>query len=719
MAYKNNKIKLKHILVAGSITCIAFSIFGLIGIGLWQDYKNDVINNQKKQMLLVTGSISANLEANLLSYKDDIDFLIETKASENSLEKYVLWQNKFVFDVIKSGSSGEMIHSVKGYNIKEIHSKTKIDKNTYFSLATLENNKKYLIISKEENDSNTSIVIDGQTYYKSIMSDIKLGSSGYVVIKDSSGIILMYPNERQLGIDVISGRKKLFSNVDLTSLEQMIKEQAQGKEGVSEYYSYWWNRITENNSKDARVKKISAYSPVNLGGDFLIVSAVIDYDDVFIPIADGYMKMVLLFVIIIVIILIAVIMVSRLLIRQKHDTEKIEYLTGLNEVLEELRKGEEKMAHNQRLQILGTMTGGIAHEFNNLLTPILGYADLMLLELPEDSEMHEDALEIRDTSLKAKEIIQQLSAMSRKNIETVFKRMNMKDVLKRSIKMVQSIRPTNIELTSDIKLTNQQIIGNKTQISQVILNICLNAIQAIGSKAGEINLKADIVKSNEIKALKTNDTDSWHEYISISIEDNGSGMAKEVLKQIFQPFYTTKRQGQGTGLGLALVEQIINAHKGIIQATSTEGKGSCFTIYLPRTDLVSFGDTDMLKGISVEKRFLVVDDNPKILNMLQKNFKKLSIAAEIASDLNTAKQVLETMPVNVMIIDQFLNGNNVSDFCIRARGTWPELIIIVAIEHTDKEIIEAKKSGIIDDYIEKPLSDIEIIGKIRVISKID
>lgn len=710
MAKKNQKLTFRQMLAAGSIAFIVFVIFGVIGVGLWQDYKDEVIGNQNEQMLLMTRSLSVNLETSILSYKNDVDYLFQTKADEDNIKDYVELHNDFVFDVIKSDKSGKLIHSVKGFNITEVQSKTTIDKDTYFLLASLENNEKYLVIYKDIEDSSLAIIIDGKKYYQSIMADIRLGSSGYVVIKDSTGIILMYPNEKQLGINIISGRRELFPETDLTSLEQMFNKQNQGEEGISEYYSYWWNDITEDNQDKSKVKKISAYSPVELGEEFIVVSTVIDYEDVYIPIANGYMKIVFLFIIIIVIIIIAVLMVSRLLIRQRHDTEKIAYLTGLNEVLEEMRRSEEKIAHNQRLQILGTMTGGIAHEFNNLLTPILGYADLILLELPEDSDLYEDALEIRDTSIKAKEIIQQLSAMSRKNIETVFKSMDIKEVLERSIKMVQSIRPANVKLSHELNLDGQQIIGNNTQISQVILNICLNAIQAIGASSGEIKLTANIVKS---------ETDSWPEYISISIEDNGPGMSEEVLQQIFLPFYTTKKQGQGTGLGLALVEQIISAHKGFIKTTSKEGQGSCFTIYLPRTDLAFSENKDTINEFSVKKRFLVVDDNQKILDSLQRRFMKLSIDTEIAKNFETAAEILKTLPVDVMIIEQFINGNSCSAFCIHARRKWPDLIIIVAIETVNREIIESKKRGIINDYIEKPLSDIEIIGKVRTISKTD
>ena len=138
--------------------------------------------------------------------------------------------------------------------------------------------------------------------------------------------------------------------------------------------------------------------------------------------------------------------IVRMMLQKQKDIEQITYLTELNRILEEMHRSEETIAHQQRLQIMGTMTGGIAHEFNNLLTPIMGYADLLMAELPEDSEQYESAAEIYEASVKAKEIIQQISSLSRKNMETAYKNMSVKRMLTRALKMVRSICPSNIKL---------------------------------------------------------------------------------------------------------------------------------------------------------------------------------------------------------------------------------------------------------------------------------
>ena len=267
--------------------------------------------------------------------------------------------------------------------------------------------------------------------------------------------------------------------------------------------------------------------------------------------------------------------------QRQRDTEEIAYLKELNEVLQKMKRSEETVAHQQRLQIMGTMTGGIAHEFNNLLTPIMGYADILMMELPENSEEYENASEIYDAAEKAKEMIQQLSALSRRNMETAFHELSLRQVLIRSLKMVRSACPVNVHLEEE--LDDMKVLGNQTQINQVLLNICVNAIHAIGEKEGTIQIRCSSISSQMLKERHSMEEmpEAWPNYACIEIQDNGCGMSSETMKQIFDPFFTTKRNGKGIGLGLALVEQIISSHKGYIFVESQLGKGSCFFLYLP------------------------------------------------------------------------------------------------------------------------------------------
>lgn len=703
----------------GIFICCAMAavliIFCFLTFGIWNDYKDAIINNQKMQMLLTTQSMGENLKVFIEGYQADLNTIYDIEEENfkktgnrdwSMIGDYVANHRRFVYDVIVEDKRGDMIKSMKGYGVVKTYSVTPISQSEQFLQCKLENGDLYLVLKRDIPDvGSISIVINERSYYKSLVSKIRLGTNGYVVIKDSSGIILAHPQEQQWGINVISGRKEMFPGVDLTSLKQMIDKQNRGEEGVSEYFSYWWV-----DPGVPEVKKISAYSPVQIGDGFLVISAVIDYNDIYIPVAAGFFKLGLVFFCAMAIVLGLVIYIGDLRVQKRKDTEQITYLLELNKILEEIHQSEETIAHQQRLQIMGTMTGGIAHEFNNLLTPIMGYAELLMLDLPEQSENHDNATEIYEASTKAKEIIQQISSLSRKNMETAFKNLQGEKVLKRAIKMVSSVCPPNIHLKESFTLKEECFLGNETQMNQVILNICVNAIHAIGHREGTICVSCQTVDREDLAQYKLSTLpEGWDHYIRIDVEDDGEGMSDEVLKQIFDPFFTTKKNGKGTGLGLSLVEQIIHSHKGYVFAESTLGKGSIFHMYLPvneqkeREEEIKLVDGGPVLGI------LIVDDNPKILRLLEKSFSRLDVPLTSCMDFEEARKILKEQEVAAVVTEQYVRGKSGVDFCMSLQGPYPGVIRIVMADRVTKELVEAKKRRMIDEYIDKPVSDSAIL----------
>ncbi|MEY8353315.1 ATP-binding protein [Lachnospiraceae bacterium 54-53] len=714
---KDNK-KYTAVILFGAMA-VMLIIFSCLVFSTWKEYKEAIIDNQKKQMLLTTQSMGENLKAFIEGYQADLNSLcaIEDEKYRKTgrkdwkvLEEYVTYHNRFVYDVILEDRNGKLRKSIHGYGVKETYSVTDIDGNASFRQCRLENGEMYLLLKKGLPGGNSiSVVINERSYYRSLVSNIRLGTNGYVVIKDSDGIILAHPQEQQWGINVISGRQEMFPDKDLTSLEQMIEKQNRGESGVSEYYSYWWI-----DPGVPEVKKISAYSPAFIGKGFLVVSAVIDYSDIYIPVATGFFKLGLVFFGIVAAVLGMVFYIGDLRVQKRKDSEEIAYLWELNKILEEMHQSEEAIAHQQRLQVMGTMTGGIAHEFNNLLTPIMGYAELLMFHLPADPEGYDSASEIYEASAKAKEIIQQISSLSRKNMETAFKNINAARALERSIKMVSSVCPAHVHLKKEISLGEECFLGNETQMNQVILNICVNAIHAIGHREGNITIEGSRVKPEELKKYKLSSVpEEWNCYLKIDIRDDGEGMSEDILKQIFDPFFTTKKNGTGTGLGLSLVEQIIHSHKGYVFAESSPGKGSVFHIFLP----VNEREKEDRKADDEESRdilrLLIVDDNPKVLRLLEKSFSKLNVNLLSCMDFEEARKILKEQNADAVVTEQYVSGKSGTDFCMSLRGQYPGIINIIMSDRVTKEIVEAKQRKIIDDYIDKPVSDSVILRAVK------
>ncbi|MGN0404489.1 MAG: ATP-binding protein [Bariatricus sp.] len=690
--------------------------FGVMVNEVWKNYRDTLIENQKEQLLLVSQTLGKNLGVALTEYEDNLAFLCRVEeagtGSDVFYKKYTETQNNFVKDLFWEDEKGYIIRDLYGIELENPVLVTRIsDERSIWNYDDADG-KKYLVFKEYlEQGGKLCLVIDEEEYYKELISDIHLGTNGYVMIKNSEGRILMHPEKAQWGIFVIEGRRKMFPDLDYSSLEEMVKEQTSGKSGLSEYYSYWWT-----DPKLPRVKKVSAYAPAQIGDDFWVISAVIDYNDLYVPVREGFRQIAFLFGGMLAVVLVLALIFGRLLIDRRKAALEISDLRELNTLLEEVHRSEEDIAHQQRLQIMGTMTGGIAHEFNNFLTPIMGHAELLMMELPEESDEFDSAQEIYEAADKAKDVIRQISSLSRKNVETVYKNVPAGKMLTRAFRMVESVCPSNVHLEKEIRIGEECILGNATQINQVILNICVNAIHAIGKSEGKIMVRAMVEDCDQIRQIPGRKTaeisDVWKKYISIEIEDDGCGMEADTLRQIFDPFFTTKKGGEGTGLGLALAEQIILSHKGQIFAESEVGKGTIFHILLPVMEDMA-EPKRYVESRKDSLRIVIADDNAKILRILEKNFAKLNLPVVTCMRKSEILDKLEEDKTDVLVIDESVEDGSGVEFCMAIKGKYPDILRILMTDGISREIVEAKQHNIIDAYIEKPVSDTTIIEAIR------
>lgn len=686
-----------------------------VGCAIWDDYREKIMSNQKNQLLLNSRILAENMELSVFEYQKNLEFLSSMLQSHDAQELYCAYlekKNMFKSELFLEDAQGEVIKSVQGMNLKNPLLLTQASDRESIWMYEDETSKKYLVFKNQmESGEYFCLAVDEEAYYQQLISRIQIGTNGYIVIKNSEGLILMHPEKEQWGIHVIEGRKTLYPDMDYSSLESMIEEQSKGGEGISEYYSYWWL-----NADHAKVKKISAYASADIGRDFWTISAVVDYNDFYTPIENGFRRVSLLFIGTMAIFILLSLCVGKLLLDRRRAMQEIVSLRELNERLEEIHQGEEMIAHQQRLQVMGTMTGGIAHEFNNFLTPIMGYSELLMMELPEDSEEYESAREIYEASEKAKDVIRQISALSRRNVETVYKRVSVEKLLNRVMKMMESICPVHVHLEKEFEVKEEYILGNATQINQVLLNICVNAVHAIGKKEGRVKISARCVEREVLEQIPGLEAhripEDWSRYLQIDMEDNGCGMDAETLRQIFTPFFTTKKAGEGTGLGLALAEQIVTSHRGYIYAESQMDKGSAFHIFFPV----------MEKGTEVEVftqsqsdrlRLVIADDNAKILKMLEKNFARLNLAVATCRTKGELQEILEREHPDVLVIDESMEDGSGIDFCMAVQGKYPEMCKIIMADCFTEEIVEAKQKRIIDWYLAKPVSDTTILEAVR------
>lgn len=258
--------------------------------------------------------------------------------------------------------------------------------------------------------------------------------------------------------------------------------------------------------------------------------------------------------------------VSSLSRENRKAAKELEQMKQRQEALERINEQTQRLAHHQRLETIGTLTSSISHEFNNLLTPIMSYSLLTLEKLPADEEeLYDNVLEIYNASQKAKVIISRLSDLSRKNSPKTFREASVDELVKKALDIAMPAKPEQVEVKLNLNCWDLRIRANEIQITQMLLNLILNAFQAME-------------QGGVLKINTTFDDD----HVQIHLLDNGCGIPEEIQEKIFDPFFTTKESGKGTGLGLAIVAQVVEDHMGTIQVSSAEGHGTQFQISLPR-----------------------------------------------------------------------------------------------------------------------------------------
>lgn len=681
-------------------------------------------------MMLITQTVTDHMSSMIESSSDDLSIICgiyelyeqnskdagERRRMTGETAGIAAMEKDFVDNLSLIDAAGNIVSQVREQKFKKQLFRTKYSEEVMLSVYEDGEGYTFLALDRElKNGSRVELVVDLKRYYEQLISTIRMGSNGYLLAKTSDGTIIMHPAKEQLGIDVIEGRKEMFAGLDLRDLEQMIDKQKKGEEGISVYHSYWWT-----DESLPRVKKIAAYTPLNFLNDFFIISSVIDYDDISVPVEEGVVRISMMLLIVFLSVLALMSALYFILKGRAEAQEEIAYLKELNSTLEEMHRSEDRIAHQQRLQIIGTMTSGIAHEFNNLLTPIMGYAGMMLEEMDKEDENYQDVKEIYDASEKAKEIILQISALSRKNMETTFKHITAKSLLIRSMKMIRSICPDNITVEEELDLGKQGFLGNETQMNQMMLNLCVNGFHAVGRDEGRLKVQADVVNTGILKRDHPGliPDEIFEEFVRIRIRDTGSGMTPEVASQIFNPFFTTKQTGQGTGLGLTIVDNIVVSHKGLIAVNSKEGVGTTFTVCLPvnqeaELELSKPEAIHDISGLSL----LILDNNPKVLRLLERGFKKMDLTVDTCSNTKEVLNMLRKKHYDFFMTDYYMSGTSGLSVAMAARGIWPDIRIIMATSILRKEIIEAKKDKVINSYIEKPVACQQILKIMYEIEK--
>ncbi len=364
----------------------------------------------------------------------------------------------------------------------------------------------------------------------------------------------------------------------------------------------------------------------------------------------------------------------------------------------------------QKMEALGTLAGGIAHDFNNLLFAMLGYADLIREELPSGGLAHDNLKELIIAGKRAKELVRQILAFSRQREQTHHP-MYIVPVVKEAARLMRATLPTTIEIVSKIDSRSSKILGNPTQIHQVVVNLCTNAGYAMQENGGILEVALSYVPAPEIPTeIERLDQADW---VKLTIQDTGTGISPEIHSRIFDPFFTTKPVGEGTGMGLAVVHGILQDVGGVIKFRSQVGKGSTFDVWFPTVDQTEVTlQYSVSQPIQGHECILLVDDERSIVSMIQQLLESLGYRVVTATDGKQALDLFRADPdrFDLVLSDQtmpYMRGDQIAQEMLKIR---PQLPIILTTGFSHAIDLERAQSLGVKELLLKPI-DLQHLGE--------
>ena len=380
------------------------------------------------------------------------------------------------------------------------------------------------------------------------------------------------------------------------------------------------------------------------------------------------------------------------------------------------KKMQRQLIQSQKMEALGTMAGGFAHEFKNILQAIKLWTEGALQDLPDESELHNNLNRVLQSINKGSDIVHQILLFSRDQ-KPELKPVKVSTILDDGLKMVRAALPTTIIIQSDIDPNAGFILGDAVRIHQVLLNLCTNAAHAMREKVGRLNVGLENVQMDRDSPAR------WRHakpgaYVQLTVQDNGIGMDSQTMERIFEPFFTTKEQGEGTGMGLSTVHGIIEDHGGNIDVESAPGQGTTFRILFPRCASqekeIAPDESKPLVIPTGNERILFVDDELTLTEIVKKMLERLGYDVVAKSSSVEALEAFQAQPENfdLIIADQtmpHITGVALAHEVSRIR---PDLPFILCTGMMDSQKLDKKAAGI-REILTKPVTISKLAQVVR------
>lgn len=374
-----------------------------------------------------------------------------------------------------------------------------------------------------------------------------------------------------------------------------------------------------------------------------------------------------------------------------------------------------QLRHAYKMEAIGTLAGGIAHDFNNILSSVLGYVELSLLDVETGSLLENNLKEVYQAGMRAKELVQQILTFARKD-ENHIQPVQVSAIAKETSKLIQSIIPASIDVRLKVE-SEAFVMAEPSQIHQVFMNLFTNAAQAMENNGGILTVTI-AQKTLDRSFNSMHSVFSPGDYLQIVISDTGTGIAPHKLDKIFDPYYTTKPGGEGTGLGLSVVHGIIQSHRGEIVVNSVVGQGTTIAIYLPLSPHKAAEPLRIPKKLPAgSERILFVDDEATIADMSRQRLRMLGYNVTAVSNSRKALKLLAQTPdqFDLLITDMTMPNMSGDRLAVEAKKIKPQIPIILCTGFSKKISKEKARAIGIDAFLMKPVALEDMAETIRAV----
>ncbi len=356
----------------------------------------------------------------------------------------------------------------------------------------------------------------------------------------------------------------------------------------------------------------------------------------------------------------------------------IKDLTEQKKAQKEKKNLENRLNQAQKMEAIGTLAGGIAHDFNNILGAILGYAEMARDDCPSGTTVVKDLDKVLEASNRAKDLVTQILAFSRQgDAERI--PVQPTSIVGEAIKMLRPSLPATIEINQDITSTTSLVLADPTQIHQILMNLCTNAFHAMEETGGKLDIALKETHLGTEDLVYEPDVEPGT-FIQLSVCDSGPGISPTTKERIFDPYFTTKENGKGTGMGLSIVHGIVKSYGGYISLYSELGEGTVFHVYLPVIEEDALPEIETIEQVvGGKERVLFIDDEKILTEMGKDMLERLGYHVTTRNSSLTALETFQNQPdqFDIVITDQTMTGMTGVDLARRMLQVRPDIPIIL------------------------------------------